>query len=57
MESDMGHGSGGATGGVGIKVGNMVSPAARSFDGGKIADMFFYQRLSMPSAMVRNHAR
>jgi hypothetical protein len=25
--------------------------------GGKLADMLFYQRLSIPSAMVRKHAR
>jgi hypothetical protein len=52
--------AGGWAGGGGIKVGSIVRPRyLRSNRGGTFADMVlvFCQRLSMPSAMVRNHAR
>jgi hypothetical protein len=55
--------AGGSAGASRIKVGNMVRSCCRRVSRAwpdncqRIADMFFPQRLSMPSAMVRKHAR
>ena len=52
---------GGITGGLSIKVGNMVPACCDRIHGGSIADTLFYKRLSLTSsgfsATVRHHAR
>jgi hypothetical protein len=48
--------AGGITGGLGIKVGNMVPACCEQKSGGSIADKFFHKRLSVLSAAVRHPA-